>query len=321
MKSILVTGANGFVGAALCKTLHARGDHVVAAVRQGACAGQVNVGNLGAGTDWRPALAGCDVVIHLAARVHVMSDQEQDPLRAYREVNVEATLNLAKQAVQQGVKRFIFISSVKVNGESTTGRPFSSADAPRPYEPYGQSKLEAETSLRELSHLTGLELVIVRPPLVYGPGVKANFRNLMRLVNLGIPLPFGSVNNSRSMVALDNLVDLLMVCSSHPNAAGGIFMVSDGMDLSIADLIRMIAGAMGKKCRLIPVPVGLLSAGTRMLGKGAVLERLVGSLQVGIAPTQATLGWTPVITPQAAIAQSVAHFLAECSKKNNGPSA
>lgn len=321
MKSILVTGANGFVGAALCKTLRARGDHVVAAVRQGACAGQVNVGNLGAGTDWRPALAGCDVVIHLAARVHVMSDQEQDPLRAYREVNVEATLNLAKQAVQQGVKRFIFVSSVKVNGESTTGRPFSSADTPRPYEPYGQSKLEAETALRELAHLTGLELVIVRPPLVYGPGVKANFRNLMRLVKLGIPLPFGSVNNSRSMVALDNLVDLLMVCSTHPNAAGGVFMVSDGMDLSIADLVRMIAGAMGKKCLLIPVPPSLMFACAKMLGKSDVLERLLGSLQIDITHTRTVLGWTPAVTPQAAITRSVAHFLVEYSGKNNNTNA
>lgn len=315
--AILVTGANGFVGAALCRTLRARGRQVVAAVRQGAGAGQVSVGSLGPATDWRLALDGCKVVIHLAARVHVMSDASQDPLAAYREVNVEATLNLARQAQRQGVTRFVFVSSVKVNGEATFGRAFDAADAPMPCDPYGQSKLEAERALQEFANSSGLEVVIVRPPLVYGPGVKANFHNLLRLVKLGWPLPFGSVRNYRSMVALDNLVDLLIVCAGHPTAAGRTFMVSDGDDVSIGELVRMIGKAMGKKILLVPVPVGMMQNAAKLVGKTAVVERLFGSLQVDIVATRSTLNWTPVISPQTAIEQTVAHFIVSEMKKES----
>jgi UDP-glucose 4-epimerase len=314
-ESILVTGANGFVGAALCRTLSAGGRHVVAAVRQGAGAGQVNVGDLGPATDWRPALDSCKVVIHLAARVHVMSDASQDPLAAYREVNVDATLNLARQAQQQGVTRFVFVSSVKVNGEATFGGAFSAADAPMPCDPYGQSKLEAELALQEFGNSSGLEVVIVRPPLVYGPGVKANFHNLLRLVKLGVPLPFGSVRNYRSMVALDNLVDLLIVCADHPGAAGRTLMVSDGDDLSIGQLVGMIGTSMGKRILLIPVPVGMMQGAARLIGKAAVVERLFGSLQVNIDATRSALKWNPVIAPQDAIDRTVAHFMATEMKR------
>lgn len=307
---ILVTGASGFVGTALCRQLRARGVDVRGAIRSGGAAGQVAVGALGPSTDWRRALLGCESVIHLAARVHVMSDTEHDPLRAYREVNLDATVNLGRQAAQAGVKRFVFVSSVKVNGESTSTRAFGATDVPAPCDPYGQSKLEAECALRALSDETGLELVIVRPPLVYGPGVKANFLNLMKLVRRGWPLPLASIRNRRSMVALDNLVDLLILCSRHPDAAGGTFMVSDGNDVSIAELIRMIASAMGKPALMVPVPMALLGAGARLLGKGAMVERLMGSLQVDMRATESRLDWSPIISTQAAIDQTVEYFLA-----------
>ena len=308
MASILVTGANGFVGSALCRTLQVRGETLVGAVRQGAGIGQVSIGNLDGKTDWRMALAGCDSVIHLAARVHVMSDKDEDPLRAYREVNVDGTLNLARQAVQAGVRRFVFVSSVKVNGESTTTQPFRSSDVPMPCDPYGQSKMEAEQALQQLGRETGLEVVIVRPPLVYGPGVKANFLNLIKLVQKGVPLPFGSISNFRSMVALDNLVDLLIVCSKHPDAPGNIFMVSDGADMGIKELVTKIANAMNKRLWLVPVPVGLMIGAAKLLGKQGVVDRLLGSLQVDIAHTQATLAWQPVVTSQAAIDKTVEQF-------------
>lgn len=308
MAYILVTGVNGFVGSALCRTLQVRGETVVGAVRQGASIGQVSIGNLDGQTDWRTALAGCDSVIHLAARVHVMSDRDEDPLRAYREVNVDGTLNLARQAVQAGVRRFVFVSSVKVNGESTTTQPFRSSDVPMPCDPYGQSKMEAEQALQQLGRETGLEVVIVRPALVYGPGVKANFLNLIKLVQKGIPLPFGSISNFRSMVALDNLVDLLIVCSKHPDAPGNIFMVSDGADMGIKELVTKIANAMNKRLWLVPVPVGLMIAAAKLLGKQGVVDRLLGSLQVDIAHTQATLAWQPVVTSQAAIDKTVEQF-------------
>lgn len=310
MNKLLVSGANGFVGAALCRTLRQRGIGVVAAVRKGAQAGQVNVGNLDGATDWAPALDGCKVVIHLAARVHVMTDTDADPLHAYREVNVDATLNLARQAHRAGVTRFVFVSSVKVNGEATFGRAFSAVDAPTPCDPYGQSKLEAELALREFGNSSGLEIVIVRPPLVYGPGVKANFHSLLRLVKLGVPLPFGSVRNYRSMVAIDNLVDLLIVCADHPDAAGKTLMVSDGDDVSVGKLVRMIAAAMGKNVLLVPVPLGLMRGTAKLIGKAAVVERLFGSLQVDINATRSALNWRPVITPQDAIKLTVMHFMA-----------
>ncbi|MDC8758866.1 UDP-glucose 4-epimerase family protein [Janthinobacterium fluminis] len=309
MHKILVSGANGFVGTALCQALAQRQLPFVAAVRAAATAQHYAVGELDATTDWSGALDGCTGVIHLAARVHVMQETAGDALRAYRAVNVEATLNLARQARAAGVRRFVFVSSVKVNGEATPRRPFTGADVPAPLDPYGQSKLEAEQALQAFARESGMELVIVRPPLVYGPGVRANFQRLMGLAHGGWPLPFGAVHNRRSMVSLDNLVDLLLLCSVHPAAPGQVFMVSDGQDVSIAELLRMLATAMGKRARLVPVPAALLGAAAAVLGKSAEAQRLLGSLQVDISHTRQTLGWRPAVGMQESLNKTVASFL------------
>lgn len=309
MSNILVTGASGFVGTALCAELERRSIACTAAVRKASNPAQLAVGELSATTDWSQALAGCDAVIHLAARVHVMNDTSDDPLAAFRAVNVAASVHLARQAAQHGVKRFVFVSSVKVNGEATGTRPFTAFDAGAPQDPYGQSKLEAELALKEVALATGLELVIVRPPLVYGPGVRANFMRLMQLAKIGLPLPLGAIHNQRSMVALDNLVDLLILCCRHPAAPGQTFMVSDDHDVSIGELLRMLASGMGKRTWLMPVPAGLIQRCAALLGKKAVADRLLGSLQVDIAHTKATLGWKPVLDIQESINKTVAHFL------------
>jgi UDP-glucose 4-epimerase len=239
-----------------------------------------------------------------------MHDRAADPLQAFRFVNVEGTLRLAQQAAHAGVRRFVYVSSVKVNGESTPpDLPFRATDAPAPQDAYSISKREAEDQLRELSVQTGMELTIVRPPLVYGPGVCANFHSLMSLVKRGLPLPLLSVRNARSMVALHNLVDLLTVCVDHPAAAGQTFLVSDGRDLSIAELIRLIAGAMDKTALLFPLPAGLLSMAARIAGKPELTSRLLGSLQVDIEHTRTTLGWQPMRPPEVAIKETVLHFL------------
>ncbi|TFW16748.1 SDR family oxidoreductase [Massilia arenosa] len=309
--TVLVTGANGFVGRAVCAELARRGTALRGAVRRNPQPGQVAVGDLGRDTNWTQALDGCTAVIHLAARVHVMSDSAPDPLAVYRQVNVEATEGLARAAAAAGIRRFVFASSVKVNGEGTRGAPFRADDAPAPVDGYGVSKLDAERCLARIASETGLEVVSVRPCLVYGPGVKANFLNLIRLVQQGWPLPFGSVRNARSMVALDNLVDLLITCLDHPNAPGQTFLVSDNEDLSIGDLVRHIAAALGQTPRLVPVPVGLMLVGAAMLGKRAVAERLLGSLQVDIGSTLDVLNWRPVISPAAAIDRCVKAFLVQ----------
>jgi nucleoside-diphosphate-sugar epimerase len=306
---ILITGSNGFVGSALCAAARARGLAVRAAVRQQAQEGQVAVGDLGPDTDWGAALEGCTAVIHAAARVHVMADDCADPLAAYRAVNRDASLALARQAHAAGVRRFVFVSSIKVNGEASGARPFRPDDAADPHDPYGQSKHEAETALLDYGRASGLEVVIVRPPLVYGPGVKANFMSLMGLVRKGIPLPIGKASGLRSMVALDNLVDLLLLCVHHPAAAGRVFLVSDGTDLTVPALVDMMAHAMGKRSPVFPVPVRLVYALARLARKQAVADRLFGSLQVDIAQTRSALEWRPVISTQAAIAHTVAAYL------------
>jgi len=299
----LVTGANGFVGLAVLQRLNAMsGVQAVGGVRRAAefldtVATVMEVGDLTAQTNWSLALAGMDVVVHAAARVHVMHDTEADPLTAFRAVNVAGTLNLARQAAAAGVKRFVFVSSVKVNGESTqTGRAFTETDAPNPQDAYGQSKHEAEQGLRQLAADTGMEVVIIRPPLVYGPGVKANFAALMRAVQRGWPLPLGAVHNQRSLVALDNLVDFIVTCITHPQAANQTFLVSDGQDLSTTELVRGMARAAGVPARLLPVPVWALQAGARLLGKGDAVQRLCGNLQVDISKARSLLGWVPPIS-------------------------
>lgn len=310
---ILVTGATGFVGGALVRRLadDPAFSGVVAVVRRKAEPSpqrgkQLQVGDLLPTTDWSAALQGVDALVHCAARVHVMQDDAAVPLDAYRLVNVEGTLNLASQAAQAGVRRFVFVSSIKVNGEATLrGESFSADDEPAPLDPYGVSKLEAEQGLRELEAQTGMEVVIVRPPLVYGPGVKANFASMMRWVARGVPLPLGSIHNSRSMVALNNLVDLLVTCLKHPAAAGQTFLASDGEDVSTTELLRRTAQAMGIKAFLLPVPAFLLELGAALLGKRAVVQRLCGSLQVDIEKTRRLLDWNPPLTLDQGLKKAV----------------
>lgn len=262
--------------------------------------------------NWEQVVAGQDVIIHSAARVHVMNDLSANPLAEFRTVNVDGTLNLARQAAAAGVKRFIFISSIKVNGEGTLrGNPYTAFDTPAPEDPYGISKMEAEQGLRLIADETGMEVVIIRPVLVYGPGVKANFLSMMRWVHKGIPLPLGAINNSRSLVSLDNLVDLIVTCIDHPAAANQTFLVSDGEDLSTTELLRRVGAAVDKPARLLPVPPKLLEFGASLLGKKAVAQRLLGSLQVDISHTCSTLGWKPPVTVDEALAKTAAFYLEE----------
>lgn len=301
---VAVTGANGFVGRALARHLADNGHQVRAYVRRSErLASPVGITSvlapdLGLKADWqfRPG-HGIDVVVHTAARVHVMQDGIAEPLEAYRRVNVAGTLALARQAALAGVRRFVFLSSIKVNGESTeVGQPFTAEDVPVPADPYGISKHEAEQLLLQIAAETGMEVVIIRPPLVYGPGVKANFESIMRSLARGVPLPLGAVrSNRRSLVSLDNLVDLLVTCINHPAAVNETFLVSDGVDLSTADLLRRLGNAIGKPARLLSVPPVLLRAAATLLGKGDMVQRLLGNLQVDISHTCQTLGWKPPI--------------------------
>lgn len=307
---ILITGANGFVGSALVTRLLADGAAIRACVRQ-ACAAlpagakDVVVATLAPDFDWHAALTDVDVVVHVAARVHVMHESAQDVLAEYRRVNVEGTMNLVRQAAAAGVRRFVFLSSVKVHGEATErGRPFSEDDPPAPQDPYGVSKMEAEAGLRAAAG--AMEWVIVRPPLVYGPGVKANFAALVSAVRRGWPLPLGAIRNRRSLVGLDNLVDLITACITHPLAANQVFLVSDGDDLSTPDLVRALAGASQVSARLLPVPVWLLRVLTSAIGKGAVLQRLAGNLQVDISHARAQLGWNPPVSVSEGLRRVVA---------------
>jgi nucleoside-diphosphate-sugar epimerase len=310
--TISVTGATGFIGSALVAELAVRQFNVHQVPRS-----SVDV-------------AGAQCVIHCAARAHIMRDEALDPLTEYRRVNEQGTLDLARQAAVEGVKRFVFLSSVKVNGESTDGLPrpfgarndgpgatsslgavkprgdpFTVHDEPRPEDAYGLSKWEAEQGLWEIASQTGMEVVVVRPPLVYGPGVKGNFARLLDLVRSGVPLPLAAVNNRRSFIGLDNLVDLLILCVDHPKAAGQTLLVSDVQDLSTPELLRMIANAMGRPARLFPVPVPLLRLAGRALGRLNEVDRLVGSLQFDSSSTRELLGWTPPVSVEEGIKRMV----------------
>lgn len=313
---VLLTGATGFIGGAVMRRLLADGKHIVRAAlrcseaRLPVAVESFQVGDLLADTDWQDAVAAVDVVVHAAARVHVMHDAVADPLAEFRRINVEGTLSLARQAAQAGVRRFVFISSIKVNGEQTLpGVPFTEKDAPAPVDPYGISKYEAEQGLRALADETGMELVIIRPVLVYGPGVKANFLSMMRWLCRGIPLPLGAIHNKRSLVALDNLVDLIVACIEHPAAANQVFLVSDGEDLSTTELLGRMAATLDVPARLVPVPERLLALGAAMLGRQGFSRRLLGSLQVDISKARELLGWTPCVSVDEALRGVARHFL------------
>jgi nucleoside-diphosphate-sugar epimerase len=317
-RRILVTGANGFIGKAVCADLQSRGYEVLAAVR-GAPPDAANLagvrylpmGDIDPATDWSDALPGVGSVVHLAARVHLMRETAPDPLAEFRRVNVALTLNLARQAALSGVKRFIFVSSIKVNGESSpVGQPFTADDPPRPLDAYGVSKLEAEQALMELAATAGLEVVIIRPVLVYGPGVKANFEAMTRWVRKGVPLPFGALHNQRSLVALDNLVDFIATCLIHPAAANQTFLVSDGEDLTVTNLLQRTAAAVGRQASLLPVPMVVLRILGRLLGKEPVIRRLCDTLQVDIEKNRRLLGWVPPVSVDTALRKTLGSFKA-----------
>ena len=348
--NVLVTGANGFIGRALCDKLIADGYHVRGAVRSAAqmtalVSGVegVMVGDIGPETDWSEALAGIEGIVHLAARVHVMRENSVDPLAAYREVNVEGTKCLAIAAVNAGVKRFVYISSVKVNGENTEDKSrdqeknrdqgpgvrgqektevrsqksevrgqkgelkgaFSEKDVPEPQEPYSISKWEAEQVLRDVAADTGLEVVILRPPLVYGPGVRGNFLRLLRIVWRGIPLPLASIKNRRSLIYIGNLIDAIVNCMTNHSATGKTYLVSDGDDVSTPDLIRRIAAASGQRALMLPVPVWMMRMAGKIIGRSDELEKLFGSLTVDISKICRELNWKPPYTPEEGIRETV----------------
>lgn len=299
MATFLVTGANGFVGQALCNELLRRGHAVRGAVRGQAFSippmvRATIVGGISADTDWSAALDGVEVVIHLAARVHVMRESATDPLAEFRSVNTAGTEHLARCAAASGVRRMVYASSIKVNGEQTyDGQKFSEVDTPAPQDPYSVSKWEAEQALHRVSREAGLEVVIVRPPLVYGPGVKGNFAQMLKVVAKGIPLPFASMQNQRSLIYLGNLVDALITCATHPAAAGQTYLVCDGEDVSTPDLLRKLAVAMGAPSRLLSCPITLLRLAGRLSGKSQQMERLLGSLQVDGDKIRRDLNWFP----------------------------
>ena len=297
---ILVTGASGFIGRALSAEVISRGMAVQGATRT-SCdlpkgVRNVVVASMDGGTDWRDALTGCGAVVHLAARVHVMKETAVEPLSEFRRVNVQGTLNLARQAASAGVRRFVCISSVGVNGAATFQKPFTDQDQAAPHSPYAVSKYEAELGLQALAAETGMAVVIIRPPLVYGPNAPGNFGSLMRWLQLGAPLPLGAIHNQRSLVALDNLADLIVLCLTHPAAANQTFLVSDGEDVSTTDLLRRMGQALGRPARLLPVPAGWLKVAAAIVGKRDVAQRLCGSLQVDIEKSQRLLGWTPPLS-------------------------
>lgn len=311
MQKVLVTGATGFVGRHLCALLTRRGYEVVGAARSLPTEAEYpgcdirQIGDIGFDTDWEPVLDGADFVVHLAARVHVMNEQETDALAAFRRVNVEGTERLLRSNSMRTVKRFIYLSSVKVHGEATPGSPFSVDDIPAPSDPYARSKLEAEQSLEAIGARTGLDTVIIRPPLVYGPGVGGNFYRLMKMVSKGIPLPFARIDNRRSLVGIANLCELILECLSNPSASGQRFLVSDNADVSSPDLVRHIAAAMGRPARLLPVPLSALRFAAKLLGRSSEAKRLTESLQVDIRDTMRTLNWQPAFSVADGIQSAV----------------
>ncbi len=296
---LLVTGAAGFVGEALCREAVAHGFSVSAAVRADPgekCGGCriVRVPDISSDTDWTSALEGVGVVIHLAARVHVMQEEAADPLAEFLRINLHGTINLARQAARAGVRRFVFVSSIKVNGEQTAeGWPFSDSDVADPQDAYAVSKWQAEQALWQISRETGLEVVVLRPPLVYGPGVRGNFLRLLQLTDRRLPLPFAAIHNQRSLLYLGNFVDALLLCATHPAAPGRTWLLRDGEDISTPELLRLLALGLGKRSRMFPVPLMLLRGVAGIVGQRAAMERLTGSLRADDMPIRTELGWTP----------------------------
>lgn len=313
--NVLLTGPTGFLGLAIGRQLisNSRYQLVCAQRNDSSVLGPEfqteTVGELSVDTDWSRALRGIDIVIHTSARVHVMQDSVKNPLEEFRKVNVQGTLNLACQAAAVNVKRFIFISSIKVNGESTIpNKPFTENDQPNPLDPYSISKWESEVGLRQLAKESGMEVVIIRPPLVYGPGVKANFQRMISWVDSGVPLPLGSIHNKRSLVALENLVSLIVTCIENPAAVNQIFLVGDDEDLSTTELLQRIASALGKPARLFPFPTCLINFAASLLGKRRVTQRLFGSLQVDISKARALLDWEPPVSVDEGMRKVVDDF-------------
>ena len=297
----LVTGINGFVGNCLNEKLAKNKFLVKGVIREGNCrAATIQVpcliDNIDSFTNWSECLAGVDIVIHLAARVHVMQDQAANPLQEFLEVNLDGTINLAKQAADAGVKRFVYVSSIKVNGEFTVNKPFNEQDNPNPQDPYAVSKYQAEKGLFELAKTTGMEVVIIRPPLVYGAGVKANFLQLIGLVNRLFPLPLASVKNQRSMIYVGNLVDAIITCATHPKAANQLYLVSDNELVSTPQLIRQLARALGKRSLIFPFPIFMMKFLARFFGKSAAVDRLTQSLVIDSSKIRNELDWKPPYT-------------------------
>lgn len=309
---VLLTGSNGFVGRHLINFLSENDINFVGVLRAlptSKADNMIPIGDINSSTDWSDVLKERQVIIHMAARAHIMKDKAVDPLIEYREVNTAGTLNLARQAAVAGVKRFIFISSIKVNGETTTSLPaYIETDEPAPQDPYGISKMEAETGLRKIANETGMEVVIIRSPLVYGPGVKANFYNLMKLANTCVPLPFGAIHNARSMVYVGNLVDFVVKCIDHPAAGNQTFLLSDGRDLSLAELLSLLRSSMKKPARLVSIPALLFRIAGLITGKSTLVDRLVGSLQVDTSKACELLDWQPPYTVEQGIEATIGHF-------------
>ncbi|MFT3848099.1 MAG: SDR family oxidoreductase [Propionivibrio sp.] len=311
MARLLVTGANGFVGRILCEFVAERKQVISPVVRGGSepigGAAPCVVGCIGANTDWSSALDGVSHIVHLASRVHVMRESGRDIDALYRETNTVGTLRLAQQAAEAGVKRFVFLSSVKVNGEERD-EAYSEDDRPAPTGPYATSKRDAELGLWEIAERSGMEVVVIRPPLVYGPGVKANFLSMMRWLHRGVPMPFGAISNRRSLVSIGNLVDFIVTCIDHPAAANETFLVSDGEDLSTTGLLVRLAAALEVKARLIDVPVTVLKMGAMVLGQGEMLRRLCGSLCVDARKANRLLGWSAPLSVDDGLKATADHF-------------
>ena len=313
MAKILITGANGFVGSALGAAFEQHGDEVVRAVRVVTQANQTAVGDIHASTNWNAVLSDVSVVVHLAARVHVMHDNAEDPLAQFRAVNRDATLALARQAAAAGVRRFIFLSSIGVNGSQTTTAPFDESSQPAPHSAYAVSKLEAECQLLELCARTSMELVILRPPLVYGCAAPGNFASLLKLVSLALPLPLARARNRRSMISIENLVEIIIACAESAAAANQLFLVSDGDDVSTPQLVQALAKGMGRSAKLWALPMWTVALCAKVTGRSAAYQQLCGSLQIDSSKARNLLKWASALPAAAALERVGKEFL----RRNN----